>query len=123
MSNTKTNQSISPAELYKLTLSREGHTMSELVTKTVCVDAWAVTETVDSNGEFKPRCGIIVGGVPYITNSRAFSERLLSIVGFLGTAGMDDVGFKMQITQIRSKNNRNYTSCELITSDVYRQGE
>jgi hypothetical protein len=114
MSNTKTNQSISPAELYKLTLSREGHTMSELMTKTVRVDAWAVTETVDSNGEFKPRCGIIVDGVPYITNGRAFSERLLAIVDYLGTAGMEDVGFKMQITQIRSKNNRNYTSCELI---------
>lgn len=114
MSNTKTNQSISPAELYKLTLSREGHTMSELMTKTVRVDAWAVTDTVDSNGEFKPRCGIIVDGVPYITNGRAFSERLLTIVDYLGTAGMDDVGFKIQITQIRSKNNRNYTSCELI---------
>lgn len=114
MSNTKTNQSISPAELYKLTLSREGHTMSELMTKTVRVDAWAVSETVDSNGELKPRCGIIVDGVPYITNGRAFSERLLSIVDYLGTAGMDDVGFKLQITQIHSKNNRNYTSCELI---------
>ena len=114
MSSTKTNQSISPAELYNLTLSREGHTMSELMTKTVRVDAWAVSETVDSNGEFKPRCGIIVDGVPYITNGRAFSERLLAIVDYLGTAGMDDVGFKLQITQIRSKNNRNYTSCELI---------
>lgn len=114
MSNTRTNQSISPAELYKLTLSREGRTMSELMTKTVRVDAWAVSETVDSNGEFKPRCGIIVDGVPYITNGRAFSERLLDIVDYLGTTGMDDVGFKMQITQIRSKNNRNYTSCELI---------
>lgn len=114
MSNTKTNQSISPAELYKLTLSREGHTMSELITKIVRVDAWAVTETVDSNGEFKPRCGIIVDGVPYITNGRAFSERLLAIVDYLGAAGMDDVGFKMQITQIRSKNNCKYTSCELI---------
>lgn len=114
MSNTKTNQSISPAELYKLTLSREGHTMSELMAKTVRVEAWAVSETVDSNGELKPRCGIIVEGVPYITNGRAFSERLLSIVDYLGTAGMDDVGFKIQITQIRSKNNRNYTSCELI---------
>ena len=114
MSNTKTNHSISPAELYKLTLSREGHTISELMTKTVRVDAWAVTETVDSNGEFKLRCGVIVDGEPYITNGRAFSERLLAIVDYLGTAGMDDVGFKMQITQIRSKNNRNYTSCELI---------
>lgn len=114
MSNTKTNQSISPAELYKLTLSREGHTMSELMSKTVRVDAWAVSESVDSNGELKPRCGIIVEGVPYITNGRAFTERLLSIVDYLGTAGMDDVGFKLQITQIRSKNNRNYTSCELI---------
>lgn len=114
MSNTKTNQSISPADLYKLTLSREGHTMSELMAKTVRVDAWAVSETVDSNGELKPRCGIIVEGVPYITNGRAFSERLLSIVDYLGSAGMDDVGFKLQITQIRSKNNRNYTSCELI---------
>jgi hypothetical protein len=114
MSNTKTNQSISPAELYKLTLSRDGRAMSELMGKTVRVDAWAVTETVDSNGEFKPRCGIIVDGGPYITNSRAFSERLLAIVDYLVTAGMDDVGFKLQITQIRSKNNRNYTSCELI---------
>lgn len=114
MSNTKTNQSIFPADLYKLTLSREGHAMSELMTKIVRVDAWAVVETVDSNGEFKPRCGIIVDGVPYITNGRAFSERLLAIVDYLGAAGMGDVGFKMQITQIRSKNNRNYTSCELI---------
>ena len=114
MSNTKTNHGISPADLYKLTLSREGRTMSELMAKTVRVDAWAVSETVDSNGECKPRCGIIVDGVPYITNGRAFSERLLSIVDYLGTAGMDDVGFKIQITQIRSKNNRNYTSCELI---------
>lgn len=114
MSNTKTNQSISPAELYKLTLSRDGHTMSDLMTKTVRVDAWAVSEAVDSNGELKPRCGIIVDGVPYITNSRAFSERLLAIVDYRGTAGMEDVGFKLQITQIRSKNNRNYTSCELI---------
>ena len=114
MSTTKTNQGISPAELYKLTLSRDGHTMSELMAKTVRVDAWAVAETVDSNGEFAQRCGIIVDGVPYITNSRAFSERILSIVDYLGTAGMDDVGFKLQITQIRSKNNRNYTSCELI---------
>ena len=114
MSNTKTNNDISPADLYKLTLSREGHTMSELMAKTVRVDAWAVSEAVDSNGEFKPRCGIIVDGVPYITNSRAFSERILAIVDYLGTAGMNDVGFKLQITQIRSKNNRNYTSCELI---------
>ena len=114
MSNTKTNQSISPAELYKLTLSREGHTMSELMSKTVRVDAWAVTETVDSNGEFKPRCGIIVDGVAYITNGRAFSERLLAIVEYLCTAGMDDARFKLQITKIRSKNNRDYTSCELI---------
>lgn len=114
MSNTKTNQSISPADLYKLTLSREGHTMSELMSKTVRVGAWVVTETVDSSGEFKPRCGIIVEGAPYITNSRAFSERLLAIVDYLGTAGMEDVGFKLQITQIRSKNSRNYTSCELI---------
>lgn len=114
MSNTKTNHGISPADLYKLTLSREGRTMSELMSKTVRVDAWAVAETVDSNGDFKPRCGIIVEGVPYITNGRAFSERLLSIVDYLGTAGMDDVGFNIQITQIRSKNNRNYTSCELI---------
>ena len=114
MSNTMTNHHISPAELYKLTLSREGRTMSELMAKTVRVDAWAVAETVDSNGEFKPRCGIIVDGVPYITNGRAFSERLLAIVDYLGTAGMDDVGFKIQITQIRSKNNRNDTSCELI---------
>lgn len=114
MSNAKTNQSISPADLYKLTLSREGHKMSELMTKIVRVDAWAVAETVDSNGEFKPRCGIIADGVPYITNGRAFSERLLAIVDYLGKAGMDDVGFKMQITQILSKNNRNYTSCELI---------
>ena len=114
MSNTMTNHGISPADLYKLTLSREGHTMSELMTKTVRVDAWAVSEAVDSNGAFKPRCGIIVEGVPYITNGRAFSERLLSIVDYLGTAGMNDVGFKLQITQIRSKNNRNYTSCELI---------
>lgn len=114
MTNTKTNQSISPADLYKLTLSREGHTMSELMTKIVRVDAWAVAETVDSNGEFKPRCGIIVDGAPYITNGRAFSERLLAIVEYLDTAGMDDVGFNIQVTQIRSKNNRNYTSCELI---------
>ena len=114
MANTKTNHGISPADLYKLTLSREGRTMSELMGKTVRVDAWAVAETVDSNGEFKPRCGIIVDGVPYITNGRAFSERLIAIVDYLGTAGMDDVGFKLQITQIRSKNNRNYTSCELI---------
>ena len=114
MSNTKTNHGISPADLYKLTLSREGHTMSELMAKTIRVDAWAVAETVDSNGEFESRCGIIVDGVPYITNGRAFSERLLAIVEYLGTAGMDDVGFKLQITQIRSKNNRNYTSCELI---------
>lgn len=114
MSNTKTNHGISPADLYKLTLSREGHTMSELMAKTVRVDAWAVSEAVDSNGEFKPRCGIIVDGVPYITNGRAFSERLLAIVDYLGAADMNDVGFKLQITQIRSKNNRNYTSCELI---------
>lgn len=114
MSNTKTNQSISLADLYKLTLSREGHTMSELLTKIVRVDAWAVAETVNSNGEFKPRCGIIVDGVPYITNGRAFSERLLAIVDYLGKAGRDDVGFKMQITKIRSKNSRDYTSCELI---------
>lgn len=114
MSNTKTNQGISPEDLYKLTLSREGHTMSELMAKTVRVDAWAVSETVDSNGEFAQRCGIITDGVAYITNSRAFSERLLSIVDYLGTAGMDDVGFKIHITQIRSKNNRNYSSCELI---------
>lgn len=114
MANTKTNQGISPAELYKLTLSREGKTMSELMSKIVRVDAWAVSEIVDSNGEYKPRCGIIVEGVPYITNGRAFSERLLSIVDYLGMAGMNDVGFKLQITQIRSKNNRNYTSCELI---------
>ena len=114
MSNSKSNQSISPADLYKLTLSREGHTMSELMAKTVRVDAWAVSETVDSNGECKPRCGIIVDGVPYITNGRAFTERHLSIVDYLGTAGMNDVGFMLQITQIRSKNNRNYTSCELI---------
>lgn len=114
MSNTKTNQSISPAELYKLTLSREGRTMSELMTKTVRVDAWAVAETVDSNGEFKPRCGIIVDGVAYITSGRAFSERLLAIVEYLRTADMDDAGFNLQITQIKSKNNRNYTSCELI---------
>ena len=114
MGNTKTNQSISPAELYKLTISREGNPMSKLMMKTVRVDAWAVSETVDSNGEFMYRCGIIVDGVAYITNGRAFSERLLSIVDYLGTAGMNDVGFKIQITQIRSKNNRNYTSCELI---------
>lgn len=114
MSDTKTNHGISPADLYKLTLSREGHTMSELMAKTVRVDSWAVSGTVDSNGEFKPRCGIIVDGVPYITNSRAFSETLLAIVDYLGTAGMNDVGFKIQITQIRSKNDRNYTSCELI---------
>lgn len=114
MSNTKTNHGISPADLYKLTLSREGRTMSELMTKTVRVDAWAVSETVDSNGDYKPRCGIIVDDVPYITNGRAFADRLLSIVDYLGTAGMDDAGFKLQITQIRSKNNRNYTSCELI---------
>lgn len=114
MSSTKTNKSISPADLYKLTLSREGNTMSELMGKTVRVDAWSVSESVDSNGELKPRCGIIADGVPYITNGRAFTERLLSIVDYLGTAGMDDVGFKLQITQIRSKNNRNYTSCELI---------
>ena len=114
MSNTKTNHGISPADLYKLTLSREGKTMSELLTKTVRVDAWAISETVDSNGECKPRCGIIVDGEPYITNGRAFSERLLAIVDYLGTAGMNDVGFKLHITQIRSKNNRNYTSCELI---------
>lgn len=114
MSNTKTNHDISPADLYKLTLSREGHTMSELMTKTVRVDAWAVSETVDSNGELKPRCGIVVDGVPYITNGRAFSERLMAIVDYLCQAGMNDVGFKIQITQIRSKNNRNYTSCELI---------
>lgn len=114
MSTTKTNQGISPAELYKLTLSREGHTMTELMTKTVRVDAWAVAETVDSNGEVKPRCGIIVDDVPYITNGRAFSERLLSIVDYLCMAGMNDVGFKLQVTKIRSKNNRDYTSCELI---------
>lgn len=114
MSNTKTNHGISPADLYKLTLSREGHTMSELIAKTVRVEAWAVSEMVDSNGELKPRCGIIVDGVPYITNSRAFSERIFAVVDYLGTAGMDDVGFKLQITQIKSKNNRNYTSCELI---------
>lgn len=112
--NTKTNQSISPADLYKLTLSREGRTMSELMTKTVRVDAWAEAETVDSNGEFKPRCGIIVDGVAYITNSRAFSERLLAIVEYLRKADMDDAGFNLQITQIRSKNSHNYTSCELI---------
>lgn len=114
MSNTKTNQSISPSELYKLTLSRDGHNMSELMGKTVRVDAWAVSETVDSNGEYKPRCGIIVDDAPYITNGRAFSERLLAIVDYLCQAGMDDVGFKLQVTQIHSKNNRNYTSCELI---------
>lgn len=114
MSNTKTNLSISPAELYKLTLSRDGHPMTELMTKTVRVEAWAVTETVDSEGECKPRCGIIVEGTPYITNGRAFSERLIAIVDYLATAGMEDAGFKLQITQIKSKNNRNYTSCELI---------
>lgn len=114
MSNTKTNQSISPADLYKLTLSRDGRTMSELMGKTVRIDAWAVSETIDSNGEIKPRCGVIVDGVPYITNGRAFAERLLAIVDYLCQAGMDDKGFKLQVTQIRSKNNRNYTSCELI---------
>lgn len=114
MSNTKTNQNITPADLYKLTLSRDGHTMSELMKQTVRVEAWAVTETIDSNGECKPRCGIIANGVPYITNGRAFAERLLAIVDYLMTSGMDDYGFKLQITQIKSKNNRNYTSCELI---------
>lgn len=114
MSNTKTNYGISPEDLYKLTLSREGHSMSELMAKTVRVDAWSVSEAADSNGESKQRCGIIVDGVPYITSSSAFSERLLSIVNYLATAGMNDAGFKLQITQIRSKNNRNYTSCELI---------
>ena len=112
--NTKTNKSVSPADLYKLTLSREGRNMSELMTKTVRVDAWAVAETVDSNEEFKPRCGIIVDGVAYITNSRAFSERLLAIVEYLRKAHMDDAGFNLQITQIRGKNSHNYTSCELI---------
>lgn len=114
MTNTRTNQSITPADLYKLTISRDGHTMSEMMGEIVRVDAWAVAETIDSNGEVRPRCGIIAGGVPYITNGRAFSERLLAIVDYLCQAGMDDVGFKLQVTQIRSKNNRNYTSCELI---------
>lgn len=114
MSNTKTNQNITPADLYKLTLSRDGHTMGELMTQTVKVQAWAVAETIDSNGECKPRAGIIVDGVPYITNGRAFAERLLAIVDYMAMSGMDDTGFKLQITQIKSKNNRNYTSCELI---------
>lgn len=111
---TKTNTNITPAELYKLTIYRDGKKMSELVGKAVTVQSWAVSESVNSNGEIIMRTGIMVDGVAYVTNSRAFTERLLAIVEYLKASGQPDEGFLFEVCKVRAKSGREYTSCELI---------
>ena len=111
---TKTNTNITPAELYKLTLSRDGQKMSELVGKPVTVQSWAVSDSVNTDGEIITRTGVMVDGVAYITNSRAFSERLLAIAEYLKASGLNDDGFLFEVCKVRAKSGREYTSCELV---------
>lgn len=112
-----TNKGINKKDRYLLTVSKNGHAMSELIGKTVTVAAWAYGDKTNADGEMTLKTGIIVDGEAYITNSRSFTERFLDVLGYLEAENEADVNFKLEVIQGTTKSNRHYTTCEYIPED------
>lgn len=109
-----TSKNISKEDLYRLTLSSEAKGLKKGGERKYTVDAWAMSESTDANGEIHSITAFMSNGNAYATNSKAVNEKFSKIIEFLKLTEQPDTGFVIECKIATARNGREYPTIELV---------